>query len=553
MVEYCSKNSADLSSELEAKETPMNEESIEEITTVSNEIVTSKEHIINLFSKEFVENIEKAMSIRVEQLKNSNHKFIYISIPSSFEERYQENFKQMFFNTPEMSGASSHYSKNIERSAYFGETNGNIQNMQHTFQGLHKMTFMMTIESNTLSTFGNHFNTLMKNAIPAIEYKNNPVIEYQNNPVIEYQNQLASGHIRQQPQPINQLKRYHNKPVPILSQPAIITISSSDEAPPAVKLKIAPIKNNKNTDKENQCANIQKSTKIPISTKSTLDRFPKKAVKKFKRKERQRERLSESSDENDNDSLRSRRHAYFVNRQRIGDLKENKEINNGLIGKKKFKEFEIALVDCMKRKEKNLCSVNEDLLNVDEDLGNAIEDLGNVNEDLSNVNEDLSNVNEDIADVNDHDDTISTITSDDEKYFFIEKYNFLREQKRQLRLHKRCIERGLYSDYKPELFNNSIKSTTIQPLACSTLIHSPTKSKSPQIVKKSPKRKLLKNKCNISSNQNFIVVSDSDSNTSISTITSDDVKFFEKDKYDKLREEKYALRTALRAQRKKKN
>ena len=184
------------------------------------------------------------------------------------------------------------------------------------------------------------------------------------------------------------------------------------------------------------------------------------------------------------------------------------------------------------------------------------------------------------------DDTISTITSDDEKFFFFEKYDKLRKEKRQKRLHERSIRRGLYSDYKPEIsithpvasstlitpqsapvvhypLSTTIETSMTHPVACSTIKQPPSAkvgrprkiTKSPlKAKKKAPKRQLPNNKPNLSSKKMYIIYSsDSESNSSVSTITSDDAKFFEKDKYDKLREEKHALRAALRAERKKRN
>ena len=590
LIEYCRNiDDVDDNPQLEAKEI-IEDENIEEISTVSNQIIPTKEHIVNMFSNEFVENIEKVMSLRVEQLKNSNYKFKFINIPCSFEEKSKEDFKQMFFSTPEMSGGATHYTKNIERTANFGGTIGTFEPMKQEFQGTHKMTFMMTFESTTSSSLGSQFNMLMKNAFPAIECQNQ---------------QLPLLHNQHHPHSSNQLERYRSLQI---EPPPVITISSSDEAPPAVKLKLnTDRKNTKRSNKENQSAINHKSTKVPIATNSSLKQSPIRVEKKLKRKDRHRIRIpSQSSDDNENDSLRAQRLSDFVKRQRNSDVKKYEKINDKAVAGKTMKDLSIVLVDCMK--------LNEQLHNVIEESGNSNEDYdvikepGKLNEDPCNPNEEPSNPNEKPCNPNEEpcnsnvqivddngsqtDDTISTITSDDEKFFSYAKYNLLRKQKHQLRLHERSIRRGLYSDYNPDptitsnetsilhpvasstlitpqsapaSHNLPCLSTTItHPVACSTVIQSslspvsrPHKSNSPKKARKSaPKRPLPNNKSNLSNKKIYIIyssASDSESNSSVSTITSDDVKFFEKDKYDKLREEKHALRALLRAERKKRN
>lgn len=618
MIDYC-KNITDVPNDplLEAKEI-IDYEEIEEINTenmktVSNQIVPTKEHIINMFSKEFVENVEKAMSLRVEQLKNIDYKFKFINIPSSFEEKSKEDFKQMFFRTPHMSGGSSHYSKNIERTANFGEAFDNLQPMQQAYQGTHKMTFMMTVESSTASYLGNQFSTMMKNAFPAMECQNQ---------------QLSILPNQQLPHPSNQLQKYQTLSI----NTPVITISSSDEAPPAVKMKLSskkPIP--KSADKENQCANIQKSIKVPIATNSSLKKSPIRVEKKTKRKERFRMRLpSESSEEDENASLRSRRLSDFVKQQRNSFFKSEEESSDDEIAGSRIKEMRIVLVDCMK-KNKQIDNANEEYMEVIEDSkiviklsdqsiedmdvidepdpiieerDAVIEDPCNAFEDMD-VIEELNEVNEELEHEhgNQTDDTISTITSDDDKFFFFEKYDKLRKEKRQMRLHERSIRRGLLSVFIPgthaqhpvacSTLITPVNETTIaHPVACSTFkqppkeayvrpslatvvettikdpvvcskfkpsslasaVH-PRKSKSPPKAKKPAPKRQSSNKSWKSNSKKIHVLesssSDNESDSSVSTITSDDVKFFEKSKYDKLREEKHALRAALRAERKK--
>lgn len=589
MLDYC-KNVIDEPDDAlsEAKET-IDYEEIEEINTenmktVSNQIVPTKEHIINKFSKEFVENVEKAMSLRVEQLKNTDYKFKFINIPSSFEEKYKEDFKQMYFKTPHMSGGSSHYSKNIERTANFGEAFGNLDPMQQAYQGTHKMTFMMTVESTNALYFGNQFNTMMKNAFPAIDCQ---------------RQQLS---ILPNQQTIN-------------NQPTVITISSSDEAPLVMKMNLSskkPIL--KSVNKENQCANIQKSTKVPIATNSSFKKSPIRVEKKTKRKVRCRMSLpSESSEEDENQTLRSRRLSDFVKQHKSSLIVTSSDSE---IAEKKIKKVKIVLIDCMKDK-KQIDDVIEDSEHIVENMDvidepdpiveecvAVIEEPCNAIEDMDVIEEPIEN-NEELEDEhgNHTDDTISTITSDDDKFFFFEKYDKLRKEKRQMRLHERSIRRGLLMDFIPGTHSQHpvasstmitpVNETTIaHPVACSTVKQppkapyvrpslatvveatikdpvarptskqppsasavNPRKSKSQSKAKKpAPKRQLLDPNWNSKSTKIYDIESsssDTPSDSSVSTITSDDVKFFEKSKYDKLREEKHALRAALRAERKK--
>ncbi|CAO1378066.1 unnamed protein product [Diamesa tonsa] len=634
MLDYCKNNNyVEENALLEAKEV-IEDGDIEEINNpVSNEIIPSKEHIINVFSKDFVENIEKSMSLRVDQLKNTNYKFKFINIPSSFAEKSQEDFKQTFFNTPEMSGGSSHYSKSIERTANFGEALGNLQPMQQAFQGMHKMTFMMTLES-TSSSFGSHFNTMMKNTFPALECNN------QQLPILPYQ---------QHPHPSNQLELF--QPLAIKPPSVVITISSSDEDSESLKAKLVRERiKTKNANKENRCSNKKKSINDPpnVTNHSIKQTTRRVRGKKLRRKERHRARLpSESSDDSDNIPIQSRRLSEILKRQSNSDVKKRIEVNDSVEADIAMKDFKILVVDCMKNKpihdikdeiedadeDVNVAeepvkvaeeSVNvieepvnniEEPVNVSEEPVNKIEEPVNKIEEPVNVSEEHSIPNEDLCnpeDGNQTDDTISTITSDDEKFFFFEKYDKLRKQKRQMRLHERSIKRGIFSDYKPEItITDPVASSTLiipqsvpvvhsplsmaHPVASSTIVqppsvtvqksespyktnktamtppvrfsttiqqppakvHQPRKSKSPfKAKKKAPKRQLPNNKTNLRSKKIFLIhssSSDTESNSSVSTITSDDVKFFEKDKYDKLREEKHALRAALRAERKKRN
>ncbi|CAO1417584.1 unnamed protein product [Diamesa hyperborea] len=623
MLDYCKNNNyVEENPLLEAKEV-IEDGDIEEINNpVSNEIIPSKEHIINVFSKDFVENIEKSMSLKVDQLKNTNYKFKFLHIPSSFSEKSQEDFKQTFFSTPEMSGGSSHYSKSIERTANFGEALGNLQPMQQAFHGMHKMTFMMTLES-TSSSFGSHFNTMIKNTFPALECNN------QQLSILPYQHQ----------HPSNQLELF--QPLAIKPPPVVITISSSDEDSESLKAKLDRERiKTKNANKENRCSNKKKSINDPpnVTNHSIKQTTRRVREKKLRRKERHRARLpSESSDDSDNIPVQSRRLSDILKRQSNSDFKKEIEVNDSVEADIAMKDFKILVVDCMKNKP--IHDIKGEIENADEDVEvaeepvNVIEEPVNVIEEPVNVIEESVKVAEEPVnkieepvnvieepsipngdlcnpeDGNQTDDTISTITSDDEKFFFFEKYDKLRKQKRQMRLHERSIKRGIFSDYKPEItITDPVASSTLitpqsapvvhsplsmaHPVASSTIVqppsataqkskspyktamtppvrfsttiqqttakvHQPRKSKSPfKAKKKAPKRQLPNNKTNLRSKKIFLIhssSSDTESNSSVSTITSDDVKFFEKDKYDKLREEKHALRAALRAERKKRN